>query len=164
MRVPADVPSVIESDRDLFVRELRELSHIERELEDLQSGLAEAATDEDLEDFFTAHSETTTEQLGRLEPIFDAIEAEPAPVENPALEGLGTDREEIVDDLQDPVLGDLVEAELGRGIERLEITKLETLLALADRMELPDEITDPLELTKQEAENGLERARELTAV
>ncbi len=155
---------MIETDRDLFIRELQELYHIERELEELQSGLAEAATDEDLENFFMAHSETTTEQLARLEPIFDGIEAEPAPVENPALEGLQTDREEIVGDLQDPILGDLVETELGRGIERLELTKLETLLALADRIGLPDEITDPLKQTRQEAENGLERAQELTAI
>ena len=155
---------MIENDRDLFIRELRELYHIERELEELQSGLAEAATDEDLEEFFMAHSERTTEQIGRLEPIFDAIEAEPAPVENPALEGLRTDREELVGDLQDPVLGDLVETELGRGIERLEITKLETLLALADRIGFPDAVTDPLERTRREAENGLERAQELTAV
>lgn len=154
---------MIETDRDLFVRELRELYHIERELEDLQSGLAEAATDEELEDFFMAHSERTTEQLGRLEPIFEGIEAEPAPVENPALEGLRTDREEIVEDLMDPVLGDLVETDLARGIERLEITKLETLLTLADRMDLPAEIVDPLRQTKTEAESGLERAREITA-
>ncbi|QCS43718.1 ferritin-like domain-containing protein [Natrinema versiforme] len=154
---------MIESDRDLFVRELRELYHIERELEELQSGLAEAATDEDLEEFFMAHSEATTEQIARLEPIFEGIEAEPAPVENPALEGLRTDREEIVDDLNDPVLGDLVETELGRGIERLEITKLETLLTLADRMNLPAEIVEPLETTKAEAETGLDEVRELTA-
>ncbi|WP_408959495.1 ferritin-like domain-containing protein [Natrinema sp. 74] len=155
---------MIESDRDLFVRELRKLYHIERELEDLQSGLAEAATDEDLEDFFMGHSERTTEQIARLEPIFDGVGAEPTPLENAALEGLRTDREDLVEDLEDPVLGDLVETELGRGIERLEITKLETLLALADRMELPDEIVDPLEQTKTEAETGLERLRELTAV
>ncbi|QLG50444.1 DUF892 family protein [Natrinema halophilum] len=154
---------MIENDRELFVRELRELHHIERELEDLQSDLAEAATDEELEDFFMAHSERMTEQLRRLEPIFDAIEADPAPVENPVLDGLQTDREDIVGDLQDPVLGDLIETELGRGIERLEITKLETLLALADRIGFPSEITDPLERTKTEAETGLERVQELTA-
>ncbi|WP_254522385.1 ferritin-like domain-containing protein [Natrinema caseinilyticum] len=155
---------MIENDRELFVRELRELYQIERELEGLQSELTEAATDEALEEFFMAHGERTSEQLGRLEPIFDAIEAEPAPIQSPVLEGLRTDREDVVGDLRDPVLGDLVETELGRGIERLEITKLETLLALADRIGYPSEVTDPLERTRAEAETGLERVRELTAV
>ncbi|WP_440769390.1 DUF892 family protein [Natronorubrum sp. DTA28] len=148
---------MIESEGDLFVRELRERYHIERELEEFQTELAESATDEELEEDYMAHSETTTEQIGRLEPIFERLQAEPGPIESSALEGLRAEREKIVDDLQDPVLGDLVESELGRSIERLEITKLETLLTLADRMDLPEEIVDPLEEAKREAENGLER-------
>lgn len=154
---------MIESERDLFVREIRELYHIERELEDLQTELAEAATDEDIEEYYMAHSETTTDQIGRLEPIFEGFQEEPGPIESSSLAGLREEREEIVQDLQDPVLGDIVETELGRGIERLEITKLETLLTLADRMDLPAEIVDPLEQTKAEAENGLEEVQALTA-
>ncbi|MFC6811021.1 hypothetical protein ACFQGT_06675 [Natrialbaceae archaeon GCM10025810] len=42
-----------------------------------------------------------------------------------------------VDDIRKPVHGDLVETELGTAVERLEITKLETLLTLADRLGLP---------------------------
>lgn len=154
---------MIESQRDLFVRELRELYHIEQELEDFQSELAESATDEDLEEYYMAHGETTSEQIGRLEPLFDAVQEEPGALESGTLAGLREDRENLVDDLQDPHLGDLVETELGRGIERLELTKLETLLTLADRMDLPEEVVDPLEQTKTEVENGLERVQGLTA-
>ena len=164
MPVGGDVADgMIESQRDLFVRELRELYQIEQELEDLQSELAEAATDEDVEEYYMAHSETTSEQIGRLEPLFDALQAEPGALESSTLAGLREDREELVQDLEDPHLGDLVETELGRGIERLEITKLETLLTLADRMDLPEEVVDPLERTKAEAENGLENVQSLTA-
>ena len=154
---------MIESQRDLFVRELRELYHIEQELEDLQSELAESATDEEIEEYYMAHGETTSEQIGRLEPLFDAVQEEPGALESGTLAGLREDREDLVDDLQDPHLGDLVETELGRGIERLELTKLETLLTLADRMDLPEEVVDPLEQTKAEVENGLERVQGLTA-
>lgn len=164
MRLDSDVADgMTESQRDLFVRELRELYQIERELEDLQTDLAEAVTDEDVEEYYMAHSERTTEQIGRIEPLFDAVQEEPGALESASLEGLREDREELVEDLQDPHLGDLVETELGRGIERLEITKLETLLTLADRMDLPREVVDPLERTKTEAENGFDRARALTA-
>ncbi|WP_243637749.1 DUF892 family protein [Natrarchaeobius oligotrophus] len=57
-----------------------------------------------------------------------------------------------------------MEAELGRAIERIEITRLETLLALADRMELPPEVVELLETTKIEAENGLAELQELTEI
>lgn len=150
---------MIESEHDLFVRKLRELYHLERDLEELQSELAEAATDEDLEAYYMAHSETTSEQIARLEPIFEAVQADPGSMESTSLAGLREEREAIVGDLQDPVLGDLVETELGRAIERLELTKLETLLTLADRMDLPPEVVDPLERTRTEAESGLERVK-----
>ena len=154
---------MIESEHDLFVRELRELYHIEQELADLQTELAEAATDEELESYYMAHSEATAEQLDRLEPLFEGLGVEPGAIESASLSGLRTERDDRVADLQDPVLGDLVEAELGRAIERLELTKLETLLTLVDRMDLPDEIVAPLEQTKTEAESGLERLQELPA-
>ncbi|SEH11990.1 Ferritin-like metal-binding protein YciE [Natronorubrum sediminis] len=156
-----DTACMIESERDLFVHELRELYHIERELEELQAQLAESATDEDLEEYYAAHSETTTDQIARLEPIFEGLQAEPGPVESSSLDGLRSEREAIVEDLMDPILGDLTDAELGRAIERLEITKLETLLTLADRMDLPGEIVDPLEQTKRDAEQGLEQLQRM---
>lgn len=157
---------MIESDRDLFVRQLRDLYHIERELEAYQAELADAATDEELEEFFMAHGERTTEQVGRLERLFDALEAEvePGPIESAALEGLHDEREAVVADLQDPILGDLVDTELARAVERLEITKVETLLELADRMDLPNEVVEELETTRAEMEDGLGRVRELTEI
>ncbi|WP_238593328.1 DUF892 family protein [Natronobacterium lacisalsi] len=81
---------MLDNERDLFVRTLEELYHLERELEEFQPALAEAATDEELEEFYMAHGERTTEQVGRLEPRFDAIEVEvePGPVESPSLDGL----------------------------------------------------------------------------
>lgn len=157
-----DAGEMIDSERDLFVRKLRELYHLERELEELQSGLVESATDEELESFYMTHNESTTDQIGRLEQLFERIEAEPGPIESSSLGGLRAERDDAVDDLTDPVLGDLLEAELGRAIERLEITKLETLLELADRMNLPSEVVEPLETTKTEAEDGLERLQELS--
>ena len=155
---------MIEHERDLFVHALRELYHIERELEELQAELAESATREEIEEFYAAHSEATADQIDRLEPIFDAIEAEvePGTIDNTALDGLREEREELLEDVEDPTLADLVELEFGRSIERLEITKLETLLTLADRMNLPQEVIDPLEQTRDEAEDGLERLQEFT--
>lgn len=153
---------MIESERDLFIRKLRELYHIQRELEDLQTELAEAATDEDLESFYMGHSEATTDQLARLDAIFEGVDAEPGPIQSKPLDVLHSERDDLVGDLRDPVLGDLVETEFGRAIERLELTKLDTLLEAADRLNLPHEIIDPLETTKAETEDALGRLQDLT--
>ncbi|WP_152422045.1 DUF892 family protein [Natrialba chahannaoensis] len=42
---------MIETERDLFIQRLREFYHLERELEDFLTELAEATTDEELESF-----------------------------------------------------------------------------------------------------------------
>lgn len=152
---------MLETERELFVDTLRELLHIERALEDHQAGLAEAATHEELADYFTAHAETTTEQVDRLETIFDALEnADDEPRESEQLSAILAEHDERIADVPDPNLADRITAETGREIERLEITKLETLLSLSKRLDLPTEVREPLETTKTEAENGRERLRE----
>ncbi|ARS91695.1 hypothetical protein B1756_05360 [Natrarchaeobaculum aegyptiacum] len=162
---------MIDHERALFVHTLRELYHLEAELENLQAELATEATREELEEYYMAHGETTSEQLARLDALFDEIEGdleaqlesgvEPGPIEDGPLEALRADRDELVGDIQDPMLADVVDAELGRTIERLELSRLETLLTLADRMDLPSEIVDPLEQTYREAESGLEELQGL---
>ncbi|WP_247729726.1 DUF892 family protein [Halovivax limisalsi] len=149
---------MIETERELFVETLRELLTIERELEDYLAGLAAAATDEDLSSYFDAHAETTTEQIARLETIFAGLEnADEAPRESEVLAAIVAAHDDRRQDFQDPNLADRLTAETGREIERLELTKLETLRSLASRLDLPTEVVDPLETTQTEVENGLER-------
>lgn len=148
---------MIDSERDLLRRELQELYGIERELEEFQARVGEEATNEQLRDFFAAHAEATTEQIARLEDLFDATEFERRARGSDALEGILAEREALVDDVGRPDLADLVAVETARAIERLEITKLETALELADRADADDGVVEPLRATKAEAENALER-------
>lgn len=154
---------MIETERELFVRTLRELSTLERELEELQASFATEVTDEDLEAFFASHAEATTEQIQRFDAIFEGLDADYEPRESELLTALRSEREHLVADVPDPNLEDRVTAETGRAIERLELTKLETLLTLSDRLDLPTEVTEPLRLTQTEAENALERLETLSA-
>ncbi|WP_312912331.1 ferritin-like domain-containing protein [Natronosalvus caseinilyticus] len=148
---------MIENEADLFVRELAELYGIEHRLEAFQSARAGDATSEDLEDFYMGHSEATTEQIDRLERVFEAIGADPERRESSRFEGVVEEREGLIGDTADPTLSDLVDVETGLAIERLEITKLETLLALADRVDLEPEAVEILRTNKQEAENAVDR-------
>ena len=151
---------MIDSERDLFVHELQNLYALERDLEEFQAELADDATDEDLESFFMAHSQATAEQLERLEEIFAGVDAEPDPRTVETFDGIRADREATMEDVTDPNLADLVDGETARAIERLEVTKLETLLTLSDRMDLDSAVVDRLERSRTEAENGLERLQE----
>lgn len=146
----------LDSERDLFERELQELNYVEHRLEDVQSMLADEAIDEAVEEFYMGHSETTRDQLDRFDGLFEAVNAEPDQRENATLESLLDEREDRLEDVEISRLHDVVDVETGKAIERLEITKVETLLALADRLGLDSEETEPLRTTKAEAENALD--------
>ncbi|MHC3438323.1 DUF892 family protein [Natrialbaceae archaeon A-gly3] len=125
---------------------------------EFQSTLATEATNESLEEFFVAHSEATTEQIGRLETVFEEIpyEIEASRRDSETLEGIIEDREPRIADVENPDLADLIDLETARTIERLELAKLETLLDLSGRLRLDQEVTEPLQTTRFEVENALE--------
>lgn len=146
----------IDSERDLFERKLRELYRLERELEDAQARLADEAIDEGLEEFFMAHRRDTEDQVVRLEDLFGAINAEPEDRPETVLQELLAEREAYRSDTTHRGSQDVLDAEIARAIERLEITLLETLLELGDRLDLPPEAMDPLRESKREAEDALD--------
>ncbi len=146
----------IDSERDLFERKLRELYRLERELEDAQARLADEAIDEGLEEFFMAHRRDTEDQVGRLEDLFGAINAEPEDRPETVLQELLAEHEAYHSDTTHRGSQDVLDAEIARTIERLEITLLETLLELGDRLDLPPEAMDQLRESKQEAEDALD--------
>lgn len=153
---------MIESERDMFVRKLRELYYVQRQLEDLQAQLAADAVDEDVADFFRGHAEATTEQRERIETLFDAMDAERGTRESAPLEAITDEREALIEDASNVGLHALVDAETGKKIERLEISIVETLLVIGDRLDVEPEVTDPLERTRTEAENALGRLENLS--
>lgn len=153
--------TMVETERELFIDTLDELLQIEYELEEHHAGLAEVATDQELADYFAAHAETTTEQVGRLQTVFDAIEnADAEPRESEVLSAIVASHEERIADVPDPNLADRITAETGREIERLELTKLETLRSLSARLDLQPDVREPIETTMTEVENGLDRLQE----
>ncbi|SFS35649.1 YciE/YciF ferroxidase family protein [Halostagnicola kamekurae] len=152
----------IESERQLFERKLEEYYGVQNALDDLQPELASNATDQDVADFFASHHEATRAQRDRAEDVFDAINAEPSGRDPATLEGILEVHEAVVADIERSDLADFETTETGKAVERLEITQLEALLVLADRIDLDADGTDALEQNKLEAEDGLETLRDLS--
>lgn len=146
----------IDSERDLFERKLQELYRLERELAEAQARLADETIDEGLEEFFMGHRRDTEEQIGRLEDLFDAVNADPEDRPETVLQNLLDEREDYVSDTTHRGSQDVLDAGIARAIERLEITLLESLLELGNRLDLPPEAMEELRESKREAEAALE--------
>jgi len=136
----------VETLHDKFVYELQQVYYIETELVDVLDEMVESTADKTISEGFETHQRETAEQARRLESVFDAL-GEPTELRQcQALGGLIEDRQAFLDTAaEDTDLIDLYNVGAGVKVERLEISAYEGLLIHADRLDLPNEVTEPLE-------------------
>jgi|AntDeeMinimDraft_5_1070356.scaffolds.fasta_scaffold00125_41 ferritin-like metal-binding protein YciE len=144
----------VETLHDKFVYELQQVYYIETELVDVLDEMVESTADETISEGFETHQQQTAEQARRLEGVFEALDEPTELRQSHALDGLIEDRQAFLDTAaEDTDLIDLYNVGAGAKVERLEITAYEGLLNHADRLDLPNEVTEPLEenLDQEEA-------------
>lgn len=141
----------VENLHDKFIYELQQVYYIETELVDILEEMVESATDEKIEEGFLKHQRETAEQARRLDDVFESLD-EPAEIRQCyALDGLVEDRQEFLDNAaEDDDLIDLYNVGAAIKVERLEISAYEGLLNHADRLDLPNEVTEPLDQSLDE--------------
>lgn len=136
----------VETLHDKFVYELQQLYYMETELVDVLDEMVVGTADEDISDGFQKHQRETVTQARRLEGVFESLGEEPRARQCYGLDGLIEDRQEFLDNAaEDNDLIDLYNVGAGMKVERLEITAYEGLLTHADRLDLPTEVTEPLD-------------------
>ena len=144
----------VETLHDKFVYELQQVYYIETELVDVLEEMVESTADEAISEGFQKHQRETAEQARRLEDVFEALDEEPHARQCYALDGLVEDHSEFLDTAaEDDDLIDLYNVGAGVKVERLEISTYEGLLNVADELDLPNEVTEPLDenLDQEEA-------------
>jgi ferritin-like metal-binding protein YciE len=145
----------IDSLEEMFEQELEQLYYIENRLVDALEEMASEASNEKLQSGFAEHREETREQVERLERAFDAFGREPSESESQVLDGLLREHDEFVEQSGDEQLHDLYDLQAGMKTERFEITAYEGLLTLANKLDLGDDVTDPLEDNLSEEKSAL---------
>jgi len=152
----------VETLHDKFVYELQQAYYIETELVDVLDEMDETTADEEISNGFQRHQRETAEQARRLEDVFEALGEQPHARQCYALDGLIEDHSEFLDNAAaDDDLVDLYNVGTGMKVERLEISVYEGLLNRAGELDLPTEVTEPLDETLDEEEATL---RELNGV
>lgn len=147
--------ATIDSLDDLFQHELEQMYYIENRLVDTLDQLANEANNDKLQKGFADHREETRKQTERLEVVFDALGREPQESESRVLDALTEEHEEFVERSNDEHLHDLYDMQAGMKTERFEITAYEGLLMLAKKLDLDDDVTDPLEDNLSEEKSAL---------
>jgi ferritin-like metal-binding protein YciE len=107
----------LESLRDLFVDELKDLYSAEHQLLKALPKMAKAATATDLKRAFESHLKETKGQVERLEQVFASLEVSPRGKKCKAMEGLVEEGAELMKEDADP---DVMDAGLIAAAQRVE--------------------------------------------
>jgi ferritin-like metal-binding protein YciE len=120
-----------ESLRELYIDELRDLYNAETQLVRTLPKLAKASSNSQLREAIEEHLRQTSEQVSRLEEIFDQLEEKPTGKKCLGMEGLIKEGAEVIrEDYSDEVM-DVAIIGAAQRVEHYEIAGYGTVRALA---------------------------------
>ena len=146
---------VLETSRDLFVHELKQMYYVENRLVDVLDELAVETPDEKLAEGFSSHRDETRQQVERLERVFRELGETPEEAESGVLDGLLRDREEFEREVGSDDLKTPFNLTAGIKTERVEITAYQSLITLANEIEFEGDVKGPLEANLDEEKDTL---------
>lgn len=152
----------IESMHDLFVFELQGAYHMEKQLVETLDEMALKATNDRISQGFADHRDETERHVERIEEVFDVIKRPSEERPCPVVEALDEDRRTVEENVQDQELLNLFYLGAGMKTERIELTTYDSLLTLADRVDLGDEVKAPLRQNRESEEDTLDQLQTLS--
>ena len=119
---------------DLFVEELRDVYHAEKQLARALPKMAKAASSDKLRQAIELHKEQTDGQIERLEQVFESLDERKRGKRCEAMEGLIEEAQEIMEEVKSPEVRDVALIAAAQKVEHYEIASYGTLRALAEAM------------------------------
>lgn len=135
--------------RDLFVHELRDLYSAEQQLVSALPKMARAATSSDLQTAFTNHLEQTRTHVSRLENILDTLGTPRNGHECEAMKGLIKEGETVINEMGDTAVKDAALIAAAQRVEHYEMAGYGTARAFANKLGF-NEVADILQDTLDE--------------
>jgi ferritin-like metal-binding protein YciE len=138
--------------RDLFIEELRDLYSAETQLVEALPKMAEAATDSQLKQAFTDHLEQTEGHVERLKEIFEALDEKATGETCQAMEGLIKEGSQMIKAKGDSVVIDSGLIGAAQRVEHYEMAGYGTARSLAQRLGEEEAVTLLQETLDEESE------------
>ncbi len=124
----------IKTAHDLFVDQLRDLYHAEKQLVRALPKMAKAASSDQLKQAFQSHLEETKGQVERLEQVFEELSARTRGKRCEAMEGLIEEAKEIIEEVEAPEVRDAGLIVAAQKVEHYEIAGYGSAHAFAEGM------------------------------
>ena len=150
----------LESLKDLYLEQLRDLYSAETQLVDALPKMAEAASSADLQQGFKHHLQQTREHVTRLERIFKKHDEKPTGQTCQGMKGLIKEGEEMIKSKSDAEVKDAGLIAAAQRVEHYEIAGYGTVRTYAELLG-DEEAVKLLEKTLQEEEETDDKLTEL---
>ena len=150
----------LESLKDLYLEQLRDLYSAETQLVDALPKMAEAATSPDLRKAFNDHLRQTSEHVRRLERIFQELQESPKGNTCEGMKGLIKEGDQMIHTRGESSVLDAGLIAAAQRVEHYEIAGYGTVRTYAELLGKSEQVS-LLERTLQEEEETDERLTEL---
>jgi ferritin-like metal-binding protein YciE len=124
----------LKSLNDLFVHTLKDVYYAENHLTKKLPVMAQKAWNAELKALFEAHLVETRTHIARLKQIFDILGVKAEGERCPAIEGITTEAEELIAEIDDKTTLDAALISSAQAVEHYEITRYGTLIAWAKEL------------------------------
>ncbi|MGH7477271.1 MAG: ferritin-like domain-containing protein [Longimicrobiales bacterium] len=124
----------LDSLEKLFVQELRDLYHAEKQILRALPRMAKATEHEELRGAFEQHRQQTAEHVGRLERIFGDLDVAVRGKQCKGMEGIIEEGKEILEEDADPDVRDAALIAAAQRVEHYEIAAYGTVRTYAERL------------------------------
>src|SRR5215213_4335110 len=135
--------------QDLFVEELRDIYHAERQITKALPRMAKAASSPELKQAFELHLEQTKGQIERLDQVFEQLDLPKRAKKCEAMEGLLEEARSTMEEIEDESVLDVGMIINAQKVEHYEIAGYGSLVSLAKQLG-HDEVATLLEQTLKE--------------
>jgi ferritin-like metal-binding protein YciE len=149
-----------ESIRELYINELKDLYNAETQLVKALPKMAKASSSDELREAFEEHLRQTSEQVSRLEQIFEMIEEKPTGKKCAGMEGLVKEATETMREKYEDSVMDAALIGAAQRVEHYEIAAYGTVREFAELLG-EDEHVPLLEQTLEEEKQTDEKLTQL---
>ncbi len=146
----------IDTVHELFLHDLNSIYYLERQLEENLDDMAEEVTNENLQEALMDHWDETSDHVQRLEQVYDHLGEEPEEHKASDFEGYIEEAQHLNEDITETEMLNLAFLNAAIKVERMEITTYESLLKMADRLEMNEEVQNLLKRNLDSEKDALD--------
>jgi ferritin-like metal-binding protein YciE len=127
--------------KDLYLHTLKDIYYAEKKIHQSLPKMINHSYNSKLKKLFEDHKKETENQIERLEKVFSILGEKASGEKCPAIEGIITEAEELIEEIDDAETCDAALIAAGQAVEHYEITRYGTLIAWSKTLGYDDAIS-----------------------